>query len=145
MVTTVRAGTRESFATVNGTNPATPKVIRRDLARGSYLRSSDVDTRRRVAVLGSRLARSLFDGVDPIGRTVAVGGVRFRVIGIFAELPTSLGADRNNEIHVPITTAQRLFGSPRVDALAVQAPTSDDIPRVRMRALGRAAGPASRR
>jgi putative ABC transport system ATP-binding protein len=38
--------------------------LRRPIARGSYLRDSDVDTRRRVAVVGSSLARTLFDGAD---------------------------------------------------------------------------------
>lgn len=132
---TVRAGAVEAFATVNGTNPATPRVITRELARGSYFRESDVDTRRRVAVLGSALADTLFEGADPLGRTVVVSGVRFRVVGVFAELGASLGADRDSEVHIPVTAAQRLFGSDRVDAFAVKAPTVDDIDEVRATAL----------
>ncbi len=132
---TVRAGTREAYATVNGTNPATPKVIQRKLARGSYLRQSDVDTRRRVAVLGSGLARTLFEGADPLGRTVAISGVRFRVVGVFGPVPSSLGADRNNEVHVPITAAQRLFGSDRVDGFALQSVSVDSLDRTRRTAL----------
>src|SRR5688572_9131133 len=79
---TVRFGSRSAFATVNGTNPAVPDVLVRPVARGEYLRDSDVDTRRRVAVVGSALADQLFDGADPLGRTLAIGGVRFRVIGV---------------------------------------------------------------
>ena len=132
---TVRYGSRSMFATVNGTNPAVPRVFVRPIARGGYLRQSDVDTRRRVAVLGSGLARGLFDGADPLGRTVSVGGVRFRVIGVFAELGSSLGADRDNEVHIPVTAAQRLFADTRVDALALKAPTTDGIEEVRRTAL----------
>ena len=133
---TVRFGTKSMFATVNGTNPAVPKVFVRPVARGSYLRQSDIDTRRRVVVLGNGLATQLFDGSDPLGRTVSVGGVRFRVIGVFASVGSSLGADRDNEVHIPVTAAQRLFGDMRVDALALKAPTTADIPEVRKQALG---------
>lgn len=134
---TVRAGVREAFATVNGTNAALPRVITRTLARGAYLRDSDVDTRRRVAVLGSNLATTLFPGTDPLGRTVSIGGARFRVIGVFAPQGSGglVGAGRDDEVHVPVTTAQRLFGSERVDGFAVKAPTTAAIERVRAQAL----------
>ncbi len=132
---TVRFGSRSMFATVNGTNPAVPRVFVRPVARGQYLRESDVDTRRRVAVVGAGLARTLFDGADPLGRNVSVGGVRFRVIGVFAEVGSSLGADRDNEVHIPVTAAQRLFGDTRVDAFALKAPSTAEIDDVRRAAL----------
>jgi putative ABC transport system permease protein len=132
---TVRAGSRSAFATVSGTNPAVPEVFVRPLARGSYLRDSDVDTRRRVAVIGSGVADALFDGADPLGRPLSVGGVRFRVIGVFAQVGSSLGADRDDEVHIPVTAAQRLFGDTRIDAFALKAPSTDDIEQTRRAAL----------
>jgi putative ABC transport system permease protein len=133
---TVRFGSASAFATVNGTNPAVPQVFVRPIARGDYFRESDVDTRRRVAVVGSALAESLFEGADPLGRTIAVGGVRFRVIGVFASVGDGLAGSRDNEVHIPVTAAQRLFGDPRVDALALQAPSQDTIDEVSEQALG---------
>ena len=132
---TVRFGSKEAFATVNGTNPAVPEVFVRPLARGEYLRESDVDTRRRVAVVGSGLVEQLFDGADPLGRTISVGGVRFRVIGVFESVGGSFGGNRDNEVHVPVTAAQRLFGDNRVDAFALKAPTTDTIDEVSDQAL----------
>ena len=133
---TLRNGARSTFATVNGTNPAVPRVFLRPVARGAYFRQSDVDTRRRVAVIGTTIARKLFDGADPLGRTIGVGGVRFRVVGIFTRVGSSLGADRDAEVHVPVTAAQRLFSSERIDALALKAPTNAAIGRVERQALG---------
>ncbi|MDP9496887.1 MAG: ABC transporter permease [Actinomycetota bacterium] len=132
---TVRSGGKQGFATLTGANSVLPRVITRDLARGSYFREADVETRRRVAVLGSTLARELFPGTDPLGRSVSIGGVRFRVVGVFAELGGGLGGSRDNEVHVPVTAAQRLLGVDRVDGLAVKAPTADDVDRVRTTSL----------
>lgn len=132
---TVRAGGNSAFATVNGTNAAVPRVFNRPVARGEYLRASDVDTRRRVAVIGPELARTLYEGADPLGRTLTVGGVRFRVIGVFAPLGGAFGQTRDAEVHIPVTAAQRLFDDARVDALAVKAPTTGDIGSVSDRAL----------
>jgi len=124
---TARAGTREVFVTVQGTTEATPQVFDRPLARGQYLRGSDVDTRRRVAVLGPSSARRLFGERDPLGRQVSIAGVRFRVIGVFAPVGSTIGVNRDLDAHIPITAAQRLFGTERVDALAVKAPNLDGI------------------
>ncbi|HCT76814.1 MAG TPA: permease [Micromonosporaceae bacterium] len=124
---TVRAGNASTFTTVNGVLESTPKVFLRDLGSGSYLTRTDVDTGRRVAVLGSKVARELFGDRNAVGQQVTIAGVRFRVVGVFAPLGQSLGVDRDNEVHMPITTAQRLFGTGRVDAFAVKAPDRETI------------------
>jgi putative ABC transport system permease protein len=129
---TVRAGTRQTFTNVNGVLETTTKVFVRSVARGTYLTRSDVDTGRRVAVLGSHVATALFGERDPVGAQVTIAGVRFRVVGVFAPLGQSLGVDRDNEVHIPITTAQRVFDTSRIDAMAVKAPdrnTLDDLSR----------------
>lgn len=124
---TVRAGARSSFASMQGVLETTPTVFVRRLDRGGYLTRSDVNTARRVAVLGAGVAGQLFGDRDPIGRQVTIGGVRFRVIGTFERLGQSLGVDRDNEVHVPVTAAQRLLGTDRIDALAIRAPDRDRI------------------
>lgn len=133
---TVRVGAREAFVTVNGVNETVPLVFNRPVARGSYLTATDVDTRRRVAVLGSSVARVLFADVDPLGRQATIAGVRFRVIGVFEELGTTFGVDRDAEVHIPVTAAQRLFGVARVDALAVKAPTARAVASLQERLVG---------
>jgi putative ABC transport system permease protein len=129
----VRVGSHEVFATINGTNENVPFVFDRPMARGEYLTATDVDTRRRVAVLGHSVAASLFGDVDPLGRQVSIAGVRFRVIGVFAEVGSTFGVSRDMEVHVPVTAAQRLFGVDRIDALAVKAPTTESIDRLQPR------------
>ncbi|MBA2555698.1 MAG: ABC transporter permease [Geodermatophilaceae bacterium] len=124
---TVGVGRQETFVTVNGVNENVPNVFDRPLARGEYITGADVDTRRRVAVLGSTVVRRVFGDVDPLGRQVTIAGVRFRVIGVFAEVGSTFGVDRDTEVHIPVTAAQRLFGVDRIDALAVKAPRAEDV------------------
>ncbi len=123
----VRVGNASAFVSVLGTNETVPNVFDRPVARGEFFSAADVDTRRRVAVLGSSVAADLFGDVDPLGRTVTISGVRFRVIGVFEDVGTTFGVDRNREVLVPVTAAQRLFAIDRIDALAVKAPTTDGI------------------
>jgi putative ABC transport system permease protein len=124
---TVRAGTKAKFTSVNGVLETTPQVFVRSLARGSYLTRTDIDTQRRVAVLGSAVADELFGDREPVGQQVSIAGVRFRVVGVFASIGQSLGVDRDNEVHIPVTTAHRLFATTRIDGIAVKAPDRGSI------------------
>jgi putative ABC transport system permease protein len=124
---TVRAGNRSRFTSVLGVLETTPTVFVREVDRGAYLTSSDVDTSRRVAVLGAAVARALFGERDPVGQQVTIAGVRFRVVGTFAPLGQSLGVDRDDEVHIPVTTAHRLYGTNRIDGIAIKAADRDEI------------------
>ena len=132
---TVSVGANEVFATIAGTNENIPNVFDRPIARGEYLTAADVDTRRRVAVLGSKVADTLFGDLEPLGRQVTIGGVRFRVIGVFEEVGSAFGVSRDDEVHIPVTTAQQLFGVDRIDAIAVKAPTIDDVDPIKAKVL----------
>jgi putative ABC transport system permease protein len=127
---TVRAGARSTFTSVLGVLETTPRVFVRDLGRGSYLTSSDVDTARRVAVLGSSVAHVLFGDRDPVGQQVSIAGVRFRVVGVFAPIGQSLGVDRDDEVHIPVTAAHRLYRTDRIDGIAVKAADREGIARL---------------
>ena len=126
---TLRVGSNELFATVQGVTETVPEVFTRPLARGEFLRRSDVDTRRRVVVIGAAAATTLFGDRDPVGRQLTIAGVRFRVVGVLQRTGSSslAGADPDLTVYIPITAAQRLFGTQRVDALAVKAPDLDEI------------------
>ncbi|GAA3242086.1 ABC transporter permease [Actinocorallia longicatena] len=124
---TVRAGRQEAFATVVGSDENVPNVFKRPLAKGRYLSKIDVETRRRVVVLGSQTASKLFGDVDPLGRQVAIAGGRFRVVGVYAQVGQSFGQSRDAELQIPLTTAQRLLNASRVDFMAVRAPSAEAV------------------
>lgn len=108
--------------TVYGISAGYPDVVERDVARGQRLSSADVLTARRVAVLGATTAETLFGRQDPIGRTVTIGGIRFRVAGVLERVGgAAFGPDRDDEVQIPLTTGQRLFGVSTLDALFVRA------------------------
>jgi putative ABC transport system permease protein len=122
-----RVGARRTNVNVNGTNETIPLVFDRTLSRGAFFTAADVDTRRRVAVLGADPAEALFPDRDPVGKSVTVGGVRFRVLGVMSRVGTAFGVARDAEVFIPVTAAQRLFGVTRVDGIAVKAPTAGQV------------------
>lgn len=86
------------------------------ILRGRWLSHSDMETLRPVCVLGAAVARTLFLADDPLDSEVKLGMYYFRVIGVLDETGAASGTggseanDRNRDVYVPLTTAQRRYG-----------------------------------
>lgn len=123
----LRAGTNTFYATVQGTTANVVDVFDRPVAEGRYVSKADIATARRVIVLGPDAANALFPGADPIGRQVDMGGVEFRVIGLFQAKGGAFGLSPDSEVHIPVTAAQRLFGMQTISGFATKADSPGDV------------------
>ncbi|MBI3536211.1 MAG: ABC transporter permease [Chloroflexi bacterium] len=128
----VTANGNNTVTTVTGTTPSYEYVRNFRAARGRFFDLRDLDSVARVAVMGIVTAKTLFLNQDPIGQTIKIERVPFKVIGVMEEKGGTafFGGSQDDVIFIPITTAQqRLFGSaaqtaqgaPRVSAVAVSA------------------------
>ena len=123
----VTAGQNSFFATVQGVTQNFDVVFNRPLAEGSYLTSADVATSARVVVLGANVAATLFPNEDPVGRTTAIDGVSFRVVGVAQGQGSAFGVTQDSNVDIPITEAQLLFGVNTVQSIEVKAQNPDEI------------------
>lgn len=91
--------------------------------RGQFFGRTDIDSFNRVAVLGPEIAKTLFEGLDPIGKTIRLKGVSFRVTGVFgSEGLGPFGVDQDSLIFVPLSVAQKqLLGIDYYNSLLIQA------------------------
>jgi len=98
-------------------------------ASGRVFDDFDHHERRRVALLGPTVVRSLFGGLDPVGRIIRVGNVPFDVVGVTrARGVDAVGVDLDDIVLVPFETAtRRLLNIPYVHTLVVQARSTADL------------------
>ena len=59
--------------------------------------------------------------LDPLGRTILVGGSPFSVVGVFAKQGNSFGQSRDSQLYVPIEAFRRTFGNRDSLDLFIQA------------------------
>lgn len=77
------------------------------LSAGRFFTARENDTRARVVVLGSDVARDIFDTADPVGKTLSIKDKRFQVIGVLEPQGGSLVMNVDNVMYVPLLTAQK--------------------------------------
>lgn len=104
----VKAGSGSMAASAFGTTGAFLDLRRLRLRSGRFLDEEDDRLGARVAVLGGRLAETLFRGEDPVGRAVRLRGVPFEVVGVLeARGVLADGSDEDAKVFIPIRTALR--------------------------------------
>ncbi|MCA9432487.1 MAG: ABC transporter permease, partial [Candidatus Omnitrophica bacterium] len=105
--------TNQVDAVAFGTVPWFPEVARVQLERGIWFHELHMKPPKAVCVLGAALVQKLFEYRDPLGRTIRIGGSRFRVIGVLEPITNIDGPDAqkmDNGAFIPLTAVLQHFG-----------------------------------
>ncbi|HXZ28167.1 MAG TPA: ABC transporter permease [Terriglobales bacterium] len=97
------------YTRITGTTPEWFEVRDWPVASGSTFTQSDVDTAANVAVIGETVRKNLFGATDPVGQTIRIKDLPFRVIGVLIPKGASaaMGQDQDDTIVIPLTTLQK--------------------------------------
>ncbi|GAA3919218.1 ABC transporter permease [Hymenobacter algoricola] len=107
---TVQYGTKSSSFSVNGEYPGYPAVEALHLTSGRFINNIDIRDRRKVAVIGDRVAEVLFGAANPMGQQIRIKGIFFRVVGLFkGEGKPENAQERAQTIIIPLTALQVTF------------------------------------
>ncbi len=93
---------------VTGTTPNYFDIRTWPVQSGSVFSDEEVDLAANVCVIGTTVEKILFVDEDPIGKTIRIGNLPFRVDGVLASKGQSVvGQDQDDVIFAPYTTVQR--------------------------------------
>ncbi len=105
-----------------------PQIIKQDplgITSGRFINQSDIEQKRKVAIIGNGVKKELYDrGEDPIGTYIKIQGVNFMVIGTYKRLDGNNGEQGQKQIFVPFTTFSQAFN--RANNVGWMAITADD-------------------
>jgi putative ABC transport system permease protein len=108
------------------------QIRRLIISRGRYFDDADFTLVSKVCLVSEHLAQTAFPGEDPVGQTIHVGELAFRVIGIFRERIDTFGQSeiRTDTVLVPFPLIQYYTGSSYIVTLYAQADRAEDVPLV---------------
>ena len=117
---------------VMGVAPSYIHIRNWGLEDGRNLTEDDMKNSSKVAVLGETVIENLFGDLNPLGKTVRIGGIPFKVVGILqSKGQNAMGQDQDDTVFIPITTAQRkVFGTAFVGTVRninVQATSAETL------------------
>jgi macrolide transport system ATP-binding/permease protein len=106
---------------VQGTSVDYPLMRSAVPTSGRFFTEEELRMRERVVLVGMTVVRQLFPDTDPVGRTVKINRVAFKVIGVLPEKGATGWNDEDDVAVIPVTTAMyRLLGKQYVDSIDVE-------------------------
>lgn len=129
----VIAGRNNTNTQILGATPAYTEVRKLSLTSGRFISQQDVDNMGKVAVIGPEVVAVLFgEGSDPVGQTLRINGMSFKIVGVTASKGGSGFMNQDDMVFVPLTTAQKqLFGLDYVTSISIAAKSQDVMNRAR--------------
>ena len=93
---------------ISGVGTGFPLVRGWNVGSGTFFDEEDVHAGKRVVILGQTVVDNLFPGIDPIGKTMRVKNMSFKVIGVMEKKGSnSMGQDQDDILIMPYTTVRR--------------------------------------
>jgi putative ABC transport system permease protein len=114
-------------ALIFGVTPAYQTVQDYRIASGRPLIDVDISERRAVVVIGSQIAETLFESVDPIGRQVRILGDLFEIVGVNAGKGRVLGQSFDGFVLMPITRFEMIYGRRNTTTVSVKMANAADV------------------
>jgi putative ABC transport system permease protein len=98
-----------------------------DVERGRLINPAEVDANRPVTVLGWEVADKVFGPADPLEKTVKIGTLHFRVVGVSEKKGSAFGNSQDNFAIIPLSVFRKLFGSRPFGMQLLVKPRSPDL------------------
>ncbi len=117
---------------VIGESPDYPQIRDWDIASGAMFTEGDVRSLAKVAIVGKTVVDQLFMNDDPIGQTLIVRNIPFKIVGVLESKGFNLfGQDQDDVVVIPYTSHMRRITSRNfVNSIMVQAASKDAIEQV---------------
>ena len=104
----VKFGEATATTSIVGTTPEFQEVRNFRPASGEFFEEEHLRSAARVAVLGQTVVQNLFGSNDPVGETIRINNVPFKVIGAMEAKGVDIsGQDQDDQIFIPLRTALR--------------------------------------
>jgi macrolide transport system ATP-binding/permease protein len=124
-------GNQNTQTELQGVTPSYEAIRRATPYYGRFFTAEEDQAEDRVVVLGQTVVNDLFGAENPVGRTVNINRIAFKVIGILPLRGASGYRDQDDVVLVPLNTAmKRVLGTVWLHEMALECVSADAIPSV---------------
>ena len=97
-------------------------------AVGRWFTRAEIKQRGKAAIIGTTIAEKLFGNTNPVGETIKINRIYFKVIGVAPEKGFGGHRDFDDIVYLPVTTAMsRVLGKTYLDGIYVEVKDSELI------------------
>jgi len=111
---------------VLGVNNNYPIIRDHNVMSGNFFTSLHVKQNAPVAVLGYNVAMSFLNGRSPVGQTMKINGINYRIVGVMAPKGEGNGDGIDDKVIIPYTSALRISEKKDIEEIWAKSNSSDE-------------------
>jgi putative ABC transport system permease protein len=117
---------------ISGVDPVVLEIRTWPMADGAMFSEADVRANAKVCVIGKTVADQLFAGADPVGQTLRIRNIPFKVVGVLSGKGFNFfGSDQDDVVMIPYTShLRRIARRPNLNSILIQAAAPEQMPRI---------------
>ena len=112
---------------VLGVNENFPFIRDQDFAAGRNFTFLHVEQRAPVVLLGSNLASKLMNGRSPVGQTISINGLDYRILGVLSAKGEGKADGIDDKIVMPYTSALKILNTKKIPEIWGKAPDTNSV------------------
>jgi putative ABC transport system permease protein len=124
-------GNQNWSTSIQGGEVDWPLIRSWNLALGQFFTDQDNRSASKVCVLGQTVKMNLFGDEDPIGKTIRIKNIPFKVVGVLeSKGGSTMGQDQDDIVIAPYETVRKkIMGTTAVGAILASAASNELVPR----------------
>jgi putative ABC transport system permease protein len=102
------------------------------IASGEMFSEADVRSATKVCVIGQTVANQLFPNMDPVGQTLRIRNIPFKILGVLASKGFNyFGQDQDDTLIIPYSShLKRIARRPNLNSILIQAQSPEQMARI---------------
>lgn len=117
--------------TVTGVESIYPKIVSSvEVEKGRFINQSESNSGKRVIVIGPTTAKNLFGEANPLEKTITLGNLKYKVIGVLKPRGSTFGVDQDNSAFIPLQAMRKQYGVEQPNAIYVSVYKTDAMSEV---------------
>jgi len=104
-------GASQEAVNIQGITDTIPAINDVQVDSGRSVTYEEVRRHAAVAFIGNDIRARFFEGVDPMGKTIAIEGNPYEVVGVAKSLGSVFGNSQDNFVMIPIDSYFKTYGS----------------------------------
>ena len=110
---------------IQGVTANIPALSDIEVGTGRGISETEVQRHAPVAFVGNDVVQRFFPGVDPIGKTIKIGGIPYEIIGVAKAKGSVFGQSQDNFAMVPVYSYFKTYGNGLNNDVAIFAKATD--------------------
>ncbi|CEN87007.1 ABC transporter permease [Paraclostridium sordellii] len=124
---TVLYNSKEIETNISGVDESYKPINKLKIKSGRFLNSIDLENYNNVAIIGSKVAKKIFQLEDPVGKYVNINSVPYKIVGVLEQVYDKYELPDDEKIYIPLMNAENILNTKGISTMFVKGSSVETI------------------